>query len=151
MLQYATALNSLPIISACATLSHCMLGTMSELHLDKPQADMHAFAQNRAICFPMSPNLASLPQVFRQLQAGEYLQWSVEASYVELYNETFRDLADPSMSPSDISIFEQQYVPLGFISLQLRGSEPAAFRRSHALFDAGYPSRGLLTIMQTSL
>ena len=47
-------------------------------------------------------------QAFRQLQVGEYLHWTVDASYVELYNESFRDLADPSMTASDISIFEQQ-------------------------------------------
>ncbi len=48
------------------------------------------------------------PQVFKQLQVGEYLQWTVEASYVELYNESFRDLADTSTAPADISIYEQQ-------------------------------------------
>jgi len=47
--------------------------------------------------------------VFNQLQVGEYLQWCVEASYVELYNESYRDLTEPSMASSDISIFEQQY------------------------------------------
>lgn len=47
-------------------------------------------------------------QVFKQLQVGEYLQWTVETSYVELYNESFRDLADTSTAPADISIFEQQ-------------------------------------------
>lgn len=47
-------------------------------------------------------------QIFKQLQVGEYLHWSVEASYVELYNESFRDLADLAMAPAEISIFEQQ-------------------------------------------
>ena len=47
-------------------------------------------------------------QVFKQLQVGEYLQWKVEATYVELYNESFRDLAEPYTAPADISIYEQQ-------------------------------------------
>jgi hypothetical protein len=46
--------------------------------------------------------------MFKQLQVAELLQWSVEATYVELYNESFRDLADPAMAPAEISIFEQQ-------------------------------------------
>ncbi|CAL5227850.1 g10882 [Coccomyxa viridis] len=50
----------------------------------------------------------AISQVFKQLQVGEYLQWTVETSYVELYNESFRDLADTSTAPADISIFEQQ-------------------------------------------
>ena len=49
-----------------------------------------------------------LRQVFKQLQVGEYLQWHVEATYVELYNESFRDLAEPCTAPADISIYEQQ-------------------------------------------
>lgn len=46
--------------------------------------------------------------MFKRLQAAECLHWSVEASYVELYNESFRDLAEPAMAPAEISIFEQQ-------------------------------------------
>lgn len=46
--------------------------------------------------------------MFKQLQARENLHWNVEASYVELYNESFRDLANPSTAAADISIFEQQ-------------------------------------------
>ena len=47
-------------------------------------------------------------QVFKQLHTGDYLHWTVEASYVELYNESFRDLAEPYTAPADISIYEQQ-------------------------------------------
>ena len=47
-------------------------------------------------------------QVLTQLQREDHLHWTVEASYVELYNEVFRDLTDPSTTPADISIFEQQ-------------------------------------------
>ena len=50
-------------------------------------------------------------QMFSKLEKSDLIQWSVSVSYVEIYNETFRDLCDPSTSPSDITIYEQQCVP----------------------------------------
>lgn len=47
------------------------------------------------------------PQVFNHLCRSDYLHWSVSASYVEIYNENFRDLTDLT-KPSDITIYEQQ-------------------------------------------
>ena len=47
-------------------------------------------------------------QMFNQLQRSDFMQWSVSASYVEIYNETFRDLLEPTTKSSDITIFEDQ-------------------------------------------
>lgn len=49
--------------------------------------------------------------MFSELEKTDLIKWSVSVSYVEIYNETFRDLCEPSTSPSDITIYEQQCVP----------------------------------------
>lgn len=36
------------------------------------------------------------------------MQWSMSASYVEVYNESFRDLSNVNTKPADITIYEQQ-------------------------------------------
>ncbi|BDA46057.1 probable Kinesin-like protein KIF9 at N-terminal half [Coccomyxa sp. Obi] len=52
----------------------------------------------------------AIKQMFSELERSDLIQWSVSVSYVEIYNETFRDLCDTSTSPSDITIYEQQGV-----------------------------------------
>ncbi|CAL8462197.1 g1728 [Coccomyxa elongata] len=48
--------------------------------------------------------------MYSKLERSDLIQWSVSVSYVEIYNETFKDLCDTSTSPSDITIYEQQGV-----------------------------------------
>ena len=80
------------------------------VHIPRTSHVGYALARGLFVCPPWwsGEGCVSWTQVFKQLQIRENLHWSVEASYVELYNESFRDLANPSMSPADISIFEQQ-------------------------------------------
>ncbi|KAK9906503.1 hypothetical protein WJX75_003012 [Coccomyxa subellipsoidea] len=52
----------------------------------------------------------AIAQMFSHLQRADFMQWSVSASYVEIYNETFRDLLEPTTKSSDITIFEDQGV-----------------------------------------
>lgn len=48
--------------------------------------------------------------MYSKLERSDLIQWGVSVSYVEIYNETFKDLCDTSTSPSDITIYEQQCV-----------------------------------------
>lgn len=57
---------------------------------------------------PLKSSCPCALQMFSQLQRADFMQWSVSASYVEIYNETFRDLLEPTTKSSDITIFEDQ-------------------------------------------
>ena len=46
------------------------------------------------------------PQLFKGLQRGSVLQFTMKVSYVEIYNEQFRDLLRPSMDSRNIGVVE---------------------------------------------
>lgn len=53
-------------------------------------------------------------QVFRELKRRRLIEYKVGVTYVEIYNETFRDLLNPDTKSSDIGVSEKRcdYVTL---------------------------------------
>eukprot|EP00803_Ostreobium_quekettii_P004706 evm.model.scf_819.1 EVM.evm.TU.scf_819.1 scf_819:267-10588(+) len=59
----------------------------------------------------------ALDQVFGELRRGKFVTWTVKLTYIEIYNETFRDLLEPRAT--DISLADSN--PRGHGTISLRG------------------------------
>lgn len=53
-------------------------------------------------------NTACNMQVFRELNRRRLVEYKVGVTYVEIYNETFRDLLNPATKSSDIGVSEKR-------------------------------------------
>lgn len=49
-------------------------------------------------------------QVFRELKRRRLVEYKVGVTYIEIYNETFRDLLCPETKSSDIGVSEKRYL-----------------------------------------
>lgn len=59
----------------------------------------------------------TLDQVFGELRRGKFVSWTVKLTYIEIYNENFRDLLEPRAT--DISLVDSN--PRGRGTMSLRG------------------------------
>lgn len=59
----------------------------------------------------------ALDQVFGELRRGKFVSWTVKLTYIEIYNESFRDLLEPRAT--DISLVDSN--PRGRGTMSLRG------------------------------
>ena len=57
---------------------------------------------------PCTPCILCALQVFRELKRRRIPDFKVGVSYVEIYNETFRDLLVPETKSSDIGVSERK-------------------------------------------
>ena len=72
-----------------------------------------------ALVASIDPGLKGQPQVFRELRRRGLAKYTVRVSYVEIYNEGFRDLLIPDTRPADIGIVETRSCPGLHLGLEL--------------------------------
>lgn len=56
----------------------------------------------------VNQQLAPVVQVFRVVKSGSLLHWRVRLSYLEIYNDSLRDLLQPETSSTELSILDNK-------------------------------------------